>query len=104
MANVKDIKRGYCDDVFTKLDGMKNGIMEMRDDLSRAYGPESATFTVFDRHLCELAEQIEWKLQILSHACPYDWKGSAEYGDNIVSVGPIENAPAPEFSGGYLGG
>jgi hypothetical protein len=104
MATVKDINKDFCDDVFTELSGMKKRIMDMRDNLARTFGAEGDLFGKYERHLCELADQIEWKLQILSHACPYDWKGSAEYAENIVSVGPAEKAPETDFSGGYLGG
>jgi hypothetical protein len=104
MATVKDINKDFCDDVFTELSGMKKRIMDMRDNLARIFGAEGDLFGKYERHLCELADQIEWKLQILSHACPYDWKGSAEYAENIVSVGPAEKAPETDFSGGYLGG
>jgi hypothetical protein len=105
MATVKEINvKGFCDAVYTELSGMKKKILDMRDDLARAYGAETKVFGMYERHLRELADQIEWKLQILSHACPFDWKGSTEYGDNIVSVGPAEKAPETDFSGGYLGG
>ena len=29
---------------------------------------------LFSRQLCELADQIDWKLQILAHSCTIDWK------------------------------
>jgi hypothetical protein len=104
MAVVKDIKKGYCDEVYIGLSDMKERLLTMRDNLALHYGGESEIFGTFERHLCELVDQINWKLQILSHACPYDWKGSSEYEENIVSVGPTDNAPASNFSGGYLGG
>ena len=103
MATVKEIKKGYCDEVYTELSGTKNKILSMRDKLARTYPAESELSVLYDRHLCELTDQIEWKLQILSHACPYDWKGSAAYEDNAVSVGPADTS-TPNFAGGYLGG
>jgi hypothetical protein len=105
MATVKEINvKGFCDAAYTELSGMKKKILDMRDDLAHTYGAETKVFGMYERHLRELADQIEWKLQILSHACPFDWKGSVEYAENIVSVGPAEKAPEIEFSGGYLGG
>ena len=76
----------------------------MKDELEFTYGKDSEPFRNYERHLVELAGQIEWKLQILSHACPYDWKGSAEKVESIVSVQPPEVMTAPDFSGGYIGG
>ncbi len=105
MGTVKEIRtKGFCDEVFTELSGMKKRIMEMKDDLARTYGAEGGLFETYGRHLSEIADQIEWKLQILSHACPYDWKGSVEYAENTVSVGPAEKFPEVDFSGGYVGG
>ncbi len=104
MATVKDMKKSFCDDVYTELSGMKDRIMKMQENLVERYGEQYEFVERYQRHLCELAEQIDWKLQILSHACPYDWSGSTEYEENIVSVGPAEPMPGPEFAGGYIGG
>lgn len=95
--------QAFCDEVYTELAGMRMKILAMNDELSLNYGDETPPYTTFKRHLTELADQIEWKLQILSHACPYDWKGSKEKVESIVSVQP-EVAPGPDFSGGYVGG
>jgi hypothetical protein len=105
MATVKEIDvKIFCDTVYTELSGMKKRIDQMRADLARIYGEKTALFEKFDRHLGELGGQIEWKLEILSHACPYDWKGSVEFAENVVSVPQSETAMGPDFSGGYVGG
>ena len=105
MARVKDINvKAYCDEVYTELEGMRMKLLTMIDDLSCAYGEEDKTIKSFERHLTDLADQIEWKLQILSHACPYDWKGSVERVESTVSVQQPEVAEGPDFSGGYVGG
>jgi hypothetical protein len=105
MATVKEINgKIFCDTVYTELSGMKKRIDGMREDLARTYGEKTELLEKFDRHLGELAGQIEWKLEILSHACPYDWNGSVEFAENVVSVPRFETAIGPDFSGGYLGG
>jgi len=104
MGTVKDIKNGYCDEVYTELADMKDRIIEMQDDLARTYGTKGGVFEKYDRHLSDLVNQIVWKLQILSHACSFDWKGSDDFEENTVSVGPEGTAADTEFSGGYLGG
>jgi hypothetical protein len=58
---------------------------------------------MFGRHLSELADQIDWKLQILAHSCPVDWKGSADY-EEIAEVSTLEKSGDVEFSPGYVGG
>ena len=108
MASVLDIKnkdvKSFCDEVYTELEGMKMKIVAMNEELSMAYGDDSEPNHMFKRHLGELADQIEWKLQILSHACPYDWKGSKGDVENTVSVRQQETVEGPDFSGGYVGG
>jgi hypothetical protein len=103
MANVTDIKNGICDEVFVELEAMKDKLAVLREKVECSYPAEDTFLGLQERHLYELAEQIEWRLQILSHACPYDWKGSADFEDNIVSVGPAEKFDT-DFSGGYIGG
>jgi hypothetical protein len=108
MGSVKDEKetmvKAFCDDVYSELQIMRMRILSVNDELALTYGEESQPFKTYRRHLMELADQIEWKLQILSHACPYDWKGSVEKVENIVSVRQPEIPSGPDFSGGYIGG
>lgn len=95
--------KAFCDDVYTELAGMRMRLLAMRDELELTYGEDSMPFKTYQRHLMELTEQIEWKLQILSHVCPYDWKGSRELVESVVSV-EQPGAAESEFSGGYIGG
>lgn len=105
MATAKEtLVKGYCDTVYMDLAGMRKKLLDMRDNLERTYGANTEIFAKYDRHLCELADQIEWKLQILAKACPFDWKGSEEGVESIVSVGQSEEIKESEFSGGYVGG
>jgi hypothetical protein len=107
MGRVLEIKnttvKSVCDEVYAELEIMRMKILTMNDELTMTYGDDEEPLKMFKRHLSELADQIEWKLQILSHACPYDWKGSRETVESIVSVQP-ETVEGPDFSGGYLGG
>lgn len=92
--------RSFCDEVYTELAEMRMKVLTMMDELSVNYGESEPPYDTYKRHLQDLAEQIDWKLQILSHACPYDWKGSRERIESTVSV----PQSAGDFSGGYLGG
>ncbi len=103
MATIKNDKMGICDDVYTELAGMKERIIELQEKFREASAVQEGLSTLYDRHLRELAEQIEWKLQILSHTCSHDWRGSVDYDENTVSVGPAETFET-DFSGGYIGG
>jgi hypothetical protein len=104
MGTSKDVKgtKNYCDEVYAELAGMKNKIVEMRDN-SRSKGGDNEIIVKYERHLSELVDEIDWKLQILSHSCPYDWEGSAEF-ENPVQVNEAAKSTDVEFSGGYVGG
>jgi hypothetical protein len=105
MATVNDIKlRNYCDVINNELSGMKNRIDAMKEGLARTYGAESTEYDVHSRHLSELGEFIEWKLQILMKVCPFDWKGLDKDIETTVSVSSPDKSTGPEISGGYLGG
>ncbi len=105
MATVTDVKvKDYCDTVYNDLTGMKMRIDEMIGSLERTYGADSEVYGIHSRHLCELAEFIEWKLQILTKVCPFDWKGMNKGVESTVSVASPEKITGPDFSGGYVGG
>ena len=102
MATMVDVKgsKNFCDTVYSELAGIKRRILDLRENAAQQ-GNE--VMAMYDRHLCELAEEIDWKLQILSHSCSYDWKGSAGFEDS-VQVDETGRSKDVEFSPGYLGG
>jgi hypothetical protein len=105
MATVNDIKlRNYCDVINNELSVMKKRIDALREDLERTYGAESSVYDLHSRHLGELGEFIDWKLQILMKVCPFDWKGRDKDVETTVSVSSPDKSTGPEISGGYLGG
>jgi hypothetical protein len=106
MGTVKDInikKNAYCDEVLSDLAYMIQNVNDLRDMLGATYEPGSKLFQEHDRHLVDLAEYLDWKLQILTTSCPFEWKGLGEGVENTVSVRePV--LEAKDYSGGYLGG
>lgn len=105
MATARNIKiNTYCDTVSNELSEMKEGIDIIRQEAKRTYGEESEQFRMYDRHLCELADMIDWKLQLLMKACPFDWKGTGPDVESDVSVESLGKLPEIDFSGGYIGG
>jgi hypothetical protein len=104
MATVKNIKvNDYCDAVNSELVSMKMRLHELQEDVKKTYGPDNELARAHGRHLCELADMIEWKLQLLMKSCPFEWKGGDKDID-YVSVGESETTTGPDFSGGYVGG
>lgn len=105
MAQVMDVKgsKNFCDEAYTELIGIKEKMIRLRDR-SGSEGSDKPIVGMFERHLAELVEAIDWKLQILAHSCPYDWNGSASF-ENDVQVDEADKAPdSDRFSSGYLGG
>ncbi len=101
LLNVKESK-GFCDEVYTRLVEMKEEIIELKARSVAESPGKEIEGGMFGRHLGELADQIDWKLQILSHSCAVDWKGSVEYAET-AQVKALEKTDT-EFSPGYVGG
>lgn len=106
MASVMNVKESkeYCDDVYTQLIGMKKNILDLKSRSSSGSQASDIDGGKFSRQLTELADDIDWKLQILSHSCPYGWQGGADY-ESEAQVDEMGRAPdSDKFSGGYVGG
>ena len=111
MATVKPIgmrgpsEKDYLQEVFSELKDMNGRLLTLRRDLAEVSGREGRLFREHDRHLLEMAEYIEWKLQVLEKGTPFDWKAAGTIVESDVSVRPSENImEEPDFSGGYIGG
>ncbi len=105
MATVLNAKesKGYCDDVYARLTTMRDEIIKLKGRSVAKNPGKDVDGGMFGRHLSELADQIEWKLQILAHSCPVDWKGSAEYFEE-AQVNASVVTGNEEISPGYVGG
>ena len=105
MASVLNVKetKGFCDEVYTQLADMKEKIIELKDRSVAISPGKDIEGGMFVRHLSELVDQIDWKLQILSHSCTVDWKGSVDYAET-AQVNTTEKSGDIEFSPGYVGG
>jgi len=102
LMNVKESKV-FCDEVYTRLADMKETIIELKGRSIAKSPGKDIEGGMFVRHLGELADQIDWKLQILSHSCPVDWKGAADY-EETAQVNTLEKSGDIDFSPGYVGG
>lgn len=104
MASVMNVKesKGFCDEVYTQLTGMKEKIIELKGRSVAKSPGQDIEGGMFGRHLGELADQIDWKLQILSHSCPVDWKGSVDYAEE-AQVSTTEKSRDLEFTSGDAG-
>ena len=108
MATALEMKeKAYLEDVDKVLESIKLQLYVLREELARTYGKESPMLAAQDRHLVELVEYVDWKLQVLEKGTGFDWKTSKGIRKDIVSdvsVNIPEKTTGPEISGGYLGG
>jgi hypothetical protein len=103
MASVMNTKESevFCDDVFTQLSDIKQKILALGKRSSAGGMLNDIDGGKFVRQLAELADQIDWRLQILAHSCSRNWAGSVEYEGAEVDAARVKDV---EFSPGYLGG
>jgi hypothetical protein len=108
MATANELKeKAYFENVYKELESIKMRLYLLREELARTYGKDSPMLLAHDRHLVEMAEYIDWKLQILEKGTSFDWKAAKGNRQDIqsdVSVRVSEDVGEPEISGGYMGG
>ena len=105
MSAVKAItEMEYLKEVFSELEAVKGRVLALRRDLAEVSDGAGKNFMDHDRHLLELAEYIDWKLQVLEKGTPFDWKAAGTIVESDVSVRSPEKGAGPDISGGYLGG
>lgn len=108
MATALELKeKAYFEDVDRELESIKRRIYLLREELARTYGKDNPILIAQDRHLVELVEYVDWKIQVLEKGTAFNWKtakGSRNDVQSDVSVRAPETSTGPDFSGGYLGG
>jgi len=105
MATARDIKVGnYCTRVYTELSGMKARLLGFVHEIEGMKGPEKELLMTHIPHFEDIIRSIDWKLEILTRACPFEWAGYKDV-ETVTSVQlQTETQAREEISGGYLGG
>ena len=106
MASVRDMgMKDYCDTVYNELSSMKERTLEFADEIDHMQGPKRETLLPHAEHFRDIARMIEWKLEILTKVCPFDWAG---YKGDVEKTSSVqlqeETADKEAIAGGYLGG
>jgi hypothetical protein len=105
MATAFELKeKAYFEDLYKELENMKLRLYVLREELARTYGTDNPMLLAHDRHLIEMAEYIDWKLQVLEKGTAFDWKTAKGIRQDIQSDVSVQQSEGPEISGGYLGG
>ncbi|MFN3740918.1 MAG: hypothetical protein ACK4TF_09665 [Thermodesulfovibrionales bacterium] len=103
MATVKNIDyRKICEDLYAELDTMKERLSLLVEKIDML-GPElKERFRPVVRHLDEIINTIEWKMEIFTKVCPFDFSGYHREVESGSSIPLVEKTK--EFSSGYIGG
>lgn len=112
MASAKNIGIGknfnmgsYCDAVYDELTDMKSRALGLVDCISQMQGEEKDLVKSHMTHIREIANLIDWKLEILTKVCPADWtKYSKGAEENSVSVKAPEEFDRELAAAGDMGG
>jgi hypothetical protein len=95
----------YCDCLYSELSGMKDSLEAFLTQIDLMEGKEKVALRSHVRHLNELIQTVDWKLEIFSKECPVDWSKFGKESESTTSVPCSESMKEKDFpSGGYAGG
>jgi len=96
---------GYCDCLYTELANMKDSLDSFLTQIELMQGREKGVLSTHVKHLNELIQMIDWKLEIFSKECPVDWNTLGKTSESSASVPTSDSLRNKDFpSGGYAGG
>lgn len=65
----------YCNRMYSELSQMRTKLLGFVSEIEQMKGPEKELLKSHVSHFEEIAKTIEWKLEILTRVCPFDWAG-----------------------------
>ena len=105
MATAKDIRfNGYCDRMYAELSGTRDRLLGFVKEIESMPATEKKVLESHITHFQDLVKMIEWKLEILTRVCPFEWSAySGNFERASVEV-PTDVRHMEAVSGGYGGG
>lgn len=104
MASARDADmKKYCDSMFDVLTDAKTSILELVGCIDQMQGGQRDLIKAHSGHLRDIANTIDWKLEILTKACPADWTKYSK-GAESASVKVSEKFDKEYAAGGDVGG
>jgi hypothetical protein len=105
MTSARNISiTNYCDSIFDELSDMKSRALDLVGCIEQMKGEEKEIVKSHITHLRDIANLIDWKLQILTKVCPSDWTKYSKGAENIVSVKVPEEFDREFAAAGDMGG
>jgi hypothetical protein len=103
MVTKRDIDwRKSCETIYSELEGMKDRLIRLIDGIEKLSPDLKETLRPVIRHLDEIVNTIEWKMDIFTKVCPFDFSGYHKEAQGGSSVPVFETTE--ELSPGYVGG
>ena len=111
MASVRNITdmKNYCDVVFGELTDMKSRLLNLIETIDKMKGRDKEIVSgshdhgTHDHisHLRDIANTIDWKLEILTKVCPADWMKYAAGAESVSVKVPekFEDVAFGDFGG-----
>jgi hypothetical protein len=94
--------RSISDSLYHELLGTKSKLNNFISTIEHTEGNTRKKLTPHLRHLHEMKDYIEWKMEILSKVYPVDWK---KYDADFESTASVKIEEENDFTpGGYVGG
>jgi hypothetical protein len=104
MARHMDI-HGYCDGLYSELSNMKDRLNGYLTQIELMKGKEKDVLRSHEKHLKEIIQTIDWKLEIFAKECPVDWSNLGQKSEGSASVPVSESFNEKDYpSGGFAGG
>jgi hypothetical protein len=105
MASAKNIEFGnYCDRVYNELSGMKSRLLGFVKEIEGMKGREREMVESHIPHFHDIIRTIDWKLEILTKVCPFEWSGFAGVERTASVLADEDLSREQTVSGGYGGG
>ncbi len=105
MASAKNIGiTNYCDAVFDELTDMKSRVLDLVGCIEHMQGRDKEIVKSHITHLRDIANLVDWKLEILTKVCPADWTKYSKGAENEVSVRVPEESDREFAAAGDMGG
>ena len=105
MATVKNIGfESYCDRMYIELSDMRLRLIGFVKEIGRMEGPEKEMVKSHVSHFMDLVKASDWKLEILTKVCPFEWGGYKD-AERTASVRVDEEFTEKlSIGGGNFGG
>lgn len=96
---------GYCDSLYSELTGIKDRLESFLIQIDLMEAKEKRVLSSHEKHLREIIQLVDWKMEIFSKQCPVDWSKFGKESEGATSVPLSDTMKEKDFpSGGYAGG